>query len=228
MGKKYAVIGLGQFGTAIAKTLSSRNAEVIAIDKNIDKVENIKDAVSYTVSIDATNKEALMGQNIQDMDCVIIAIGENFHSAILCANILVELGVKRIIGRAMGENERLILEKLGINEIISPEDELGFRITESILNPNIIFSISLPDSYLIVELKAPKKICEEKLGDIKLREDFGLNLITILVSFISSNFISLLLETKTCFFLPSIRSFSSHSKQMASSEILFKVPSWLP
>ena len=180
MGKKFAVIGLGQFGTAIAKTLSSRNAEVIAIDKNIDKVENIKDAVAYTVSIDATNKEALIGQNIQDMDCVIIAIGENFHSAILCANILVELGVKRIIGRAMGENERLILEKLGINEIISPEDELGFRITESILNPNIIFSVSLPDNYLIVELKAPKKICEEKLGDIKLREDFGLNLITIL------------------------------------------------
>ena len=180
MGKKFAVIGLGQFGTAIAKTLSSRNAEVIAIDKNIDKVENIKDSVAYTVSIDATNKEALMGQNIQDMDCVIIAIGENFHSAILCANILVELGVKRIIGRAMGENERLILEKLGIDEIISPEDELGFRITESILNPNIIFSISLPDNYLIVELKAPKKICEEKLGDIKLREDFGLNLITIL------------------------------------------------
>jgi len=180
MGKKFAVIGLGQFGTAIAKTLSARNAEVIAIDKNIDKVEGIKDTVAYTVSIDATNKEALISQNIQDMDCVIIAIGENFHSAILCANILVELGVKRIIGRAMGDNERLILEKLGISEIISPEDELGFRITESILNPNIIFSISLPDNYLIVELKAPKKICEEKLGDIKLREDFGLNLITIL------------------------------------------------
>jgi len=180
MGKKFAVIGLGQFGTAIAKTLSSRNAEVIAIDKNIDKVENIKDTVAYTVSIDATNKEALIGQNIQDMDCVIIAIGENFHSAILCANILVELGVKRIIGRAMGENERLILEKLGISEIISPEDELGFRITESILNPNIIFSMSLPDNYLIVELKAPNKICDEKLGEIKLREDFGLNLITIL------------------------------------------------
>ncbi len=180
MGKKFAVIGLGQFGTAIAKTLSARNAEVIAIDKNIDKVEGIKDTVAYTVSIDATNKEALISQNIQDMDCVIIAIGENFHSAILCANILVELGVKRIIGRAMGDNERLILEKLGISEIISPEDELGFRITESILNPNIIFSISLPDNYLIVELKAPKKICEEKLGEIKLREDFGLNLITIL------------------------------------------------
>ena len=180
MGKKFAVIGLGQFGMAIAKTLSTRNAEVIAIDKDIQKVEEIKDFVSYTVALDATNKSALMGQNIQDMDCVIIAIGENFHSAILCANILAELGVKRIIGRAMGTNERLILEKLGINEIISPEDELGFRITESILNPNILFSMPLPDSYLVVELKAPVKICDEKLGKIRLREDFGLNLITIL------------------------------------------------
>ena len=180
MGKKFAVIGLGQFGTAIAKTLSSRNAEVIAIDREMNRVENIKDFVSYSVAIDATNKNALKSQNIQDMDCVIVAIGENFHSAILCVNILIELGVKRIIGRAMGENERLILQKLGIKEIISPEDELGFRITESILNQNILFSMSLPDSYLIVELKAPKKICNEKLGEIKLREDFGLNLVTIL------------------------------------------------
>ena len=180
MKNKFAVIGLGQFGTAIAKTLSSRNAEVIAIDKDLNKVEDIKDFVAYTVAIDATNMDALKSQNIQDMDCVIVAIGENFHSAILCINILIELGVKRIIGRSMGENERLILEKLGIKEIISPEDELGFRITESILNPNILFSMPLPDNYLIVELKAPKKICDEKLGEIKLREDFGLNLITIL------------------------------------------------
>jgi len=180
MGKKFAVIGLGQFGTAIAKTLSSRDAEVIAIDREMNRVENIKDFVSYSVAIDATNKDALKSQNIQDMDCVVVAIGENFHSAILCVNILIELGVKRIIGRAMGENERLILQKLGIKEIISPEDELGFRITESILNQNILFSMSLPDSYLIVELKAPKKICNEKLGEIKLREDFGLNLVTIL------------------------------------------------
>ena len=180
MGKKFAVIGLGQFGTAIAKTLSSRDAEVIAIDREMNRVENIKDFVSYSVAIDATSKNALKSQNIQDMDCVVVAIGENFHSAILCVNILIELGVKRIIGRAMGENERLILQKLGIKEIISPEDELGFRITESILNQNILFSMSLPDSYLIVELKAPKKICNEKLGEIKLREDFGLNLVTIL------------------------------------------------
>ena len=179
MKNKFAVIGLGQFGTAIAKTLSSRNAEVIAIDKDLNKVEDIKDFVAYTVAIDATNMDALKSQNIQDMDCVIVAIGENFHSAILCINILIELGVKRIIGRSMGENERLILEKLGIKEIISPEDELGFRITESILNPNILFSMPLPDNYLIVELKAPKKICDEKLGEIKLRGNDLLKMLSL-------------------------------------------------
>ena len=89
MKNKFAVIGLGQFGTAIAKTLSSRNAEVIAIDKDLNKVEDIKDFVAYTVAIDATNMDALKSQNIQDMDCVIVAIGENFHSAIVCINILI-------------------------------------------------------------------------------------------------------------------------------------------
>ena len=104
MKNKFAIIGLGQFGMTIAKTLSKKGAEVIAIDKDIDKVEHIKDYVSYAVSLDATDKQALLNQNIEDMDAVIIAIGEDFKSMILCANILTELSIKRIIGRVMGEN----------------------------------------------------------------------------------------------------------------------------
>ena len=180
MKKKFAIIGLGQFGMAIAKTLSKKGAEVIAIDKDINKIENVKDFVSYAVSIDATDKQALINQNIEDMDAVIIAIGEDFKSMILCANILTELSIKRIVSRVMGENERLILKKLGITEILSPEDEIGRSITTSLLNPNILFSLELPDNYLIAEIKAPEKLLGDKLGEIKLREDFGLNLITIL------------------------------------------------
>ncbi len=180
MKNKFAIIGLGQFGMTIAKTLSKKGAEVIAIDKDIEKVEHIKEFVSYAVSLDATDKQALLNQNIEEMDAVIIAIGEDFKSMILCANILTELSIKRIVGRVMGENERLILKKLGINEILSPEDEIGKSITNSLLNPNILFSLELPDNYLIAEIKSPDKLCGEKLGEIKLREDFGLNLITIL------------------------------------------------
>ena len=131
MKNKFAIIGLGQFGMTIAKTLSKKGAEVIAIDKDIDKVEHIKEYVSYAVSLDATDKQALLNQNIEDMDAVIIAIGEDFKSMILCANILTELSIKRIIGRVMGENERLILKKLGISEILSPEDEIGKNITKT-------------------------------------------------------------------------------------------------
>jgi len=180
MKNKFAIIGLGQFGMTIAKTLSKKGAEVIAIDKDINKVEHIKEYVSYAVSLDATDKQALLNQNIEDMDAVIIAIGEDFKSMILCANILTELSIKRIIGRVMGENERLILKKLGINEILSPEDEIGKSITNSLLNPNIVFSLELPDNFLIAEIKSPEKLWGEKLGEIKLREDFGLNLITLL------------------------------------------------
>ncbi len=180
MKNKFAIIGLGQFGMAIAKTLSKKGAEVIAIDKDINKIEQIKEFVSYAVSIDATDKQALINQNIEEMDAVIVAIGEDFKSMILCANILTELSIKRIVGRVMGENERLILKKLGIREILSPEDEIGKSITNSLLNPNIVFSLELPDNFLIAEIKSPKKLHGEKLGEIKLREDFGLNLITIL------------------------------------------------
>ncbi len=180
MKNKFAIIGLGQFGMAIAKTLSKKGAEVIAIDKDINKIEHVKEFVSYAVSIDATDKQALINQNIEEMDAVIIAIGEDFKSMILCANILTELSIKRIVSRVMGENERLILKKLGITEILSPEDEIGRSITTSLLNPNILFSLELPDNYLIAEIKAPEKLLGDKLGEIKLREDFGLNLITIL------------------------------------------------
>ena len=134
MKNKFAIIGLGQFGMTIAKTLSKKGAEVIAIDRDINKVEHIKEFVSYSVALDATDKQALLNQNIEEMDAVIIAIGEDFKSMILCANILTELSIKRIIGRVMGENERLILKKLGINEILSPEDEIGKSITTSLLN----------------------------------------------------------------------------------------------
>ena len=155
MKNKFAIIGLGQFGMAIAKALSKKGAEVIAIDKDINKIEQIKEFVSYAVSIDATDKQALVNQNIEEMDAVIVAIGEDFKSMILCVNILTELSIKRIVGRVMGENERLILKKLGIKEILSPEDEIGKSITNSLLNPNIVFSLELPDNFLIAEIRYP-------------------------------------------------------------------------
>ena len=107
--QRFAVIGLGQFGSAIAKNLSNRGAEVLAIDSSLEKVEGIKDEVSHAVALDATDKKALLSQNIQDVDAVVVAIGENFQALLLCTFLLIELKVKRIITRSMGNDQRRIL-----------------------------------------------------------------------------------------------------------------------
>ena len=178
--ERFAVIGLGQFGTAIAKNLALRGAEVLAIDNSLEKVESIKDEVSYAVALDATDKKALISQNIQDMDAVVVAIGENFQGLLLCTFLLIELKVKRIITRAMGSDQRRILEKMGVTEILSPEDEVGRNVAEMLINPDVVMCVQLPDDYEIVEVKAPKEVCGRSLKDIGLREKYSLNLVTIL------------------------------------------------
>jgi trk system potassium uptake protein TrkA len=176
---RFAVIGLGQFGTSIARELSRRGAEVMAIDNNEFHIEAVSNEIAYGVTMDATDQKALKAQNIEDMDAVIVAIGENFDALLLCSVLLMELGVKRIIARAEGRHQRMILEKIGIKEILSPEDEIGKLVAERLINPNIISYIPLPDDHEIVELKPPRGICNRSLGDINLRNKYKLNLITL-------------------------------------------------
>lgn len=176
---KFAVIGVGRFGLAIAKTLSQRGAEVMAIDSTEEKIETIKDDVAFAITLDATDKKALMSQNIQDVDAVVVSIGEDFEAMILCCVLLMELKVKRIIARASGKHQRMILEKIGITEILSPEDEFGTAVAEKLLNPSIVSYLQLPDQYEIVEIKTPPGIANRTLEDIGLRNKYKLNLITL-------------------------------------------------
>ena len=176
---KYAVICVGDFGSAVAKILSSRGAEVFAIDSNEALIDEIQDDVAFAVSMDATDKKALQYQNIQDFDAVVVAIGENFEALLLCCAQLQELGVKRIIARAQGRTQKQILKKIGIEEVLSPEYEFAVSIAEKLLNPSILSFLELPDNYEIAELKAPKTIDGKTVKEVGLRDKYGLNLITI-------------------------------------------------
>jgi trk system potassium uptake protein TrkA len=176
---KFAVIGLGQFGTAIAKTLADRGAEVLAVDYNEDFVEDIKEDVAYAVALDATDIKSLRAQSIQDMNAVVVAIGENFEALLLCVVLLMELEVPRIIARANGKHQRLILEKIGVKEILSPENDVGLAVAERLLNPTILTTLMLPDNYEIAEIKTPRTMINRSIGDIGLRAKYNLNLITI-------------------------------------------------
>lgn len=179
MNNRFAVIGLGQFGMSIALTLADRGAEVIAIDNDIDKIEQIKEDVALAVALDSTDAKALKAQNVQEVDAAVVAIGEDFESLMLTAVILQELEVKRIIARAANKQQRTILEKLGIKEILSPEDTVGRSVAETLLQPSMRSFLALPDEYEIVEIDTPKRIINQTVADIGLRQAYDLNLITV-------------------------------------------------
>ncbi|MFN6945539.1 MAG: potassium channel family protein [Cytophagaceae bacterium] len=179
MVNKFAVIGLGKFGTSIARTLATRGAEVLAMDLDIVKVDQVKDEVAYAVVLNSTDAKTLMAQNIQSMDAVVIAIGDNFESLLLTATILQDLKIKRIIARAGSNQQKMILQKIGITEILSPEDEVGKTVAEILLHPNMKTFLPLPDDYEIVEINTPKRIANRCVKDIGLREKYNLNLITV-------------------------------------------------
>ena len=180
MADKFAVIGLGQFGSAIAKKLAEKGAEIIAIDTDAEKVENIREFVTYSVQMDATSRPALESQKISEMDAVVVSIGQNFECTMLTVVQLQALGVKRIMARGQGELQRRILTKLGIEEILSPEEEVGKNVAESLMTPGMLFSVHLPDNYEIVEVEAPKNLVGRSLEDIGITSKYKLNLITLL------------------------------------------------
>jgi trk system potassium uptake protein len=179
MVNKFAVIGLGKFGTSIARSLAARGAEVLAMDLDPVKVDQVKDEVAYPVVMNSTDNRALIAHNIESMDAVVVAIGDNFESLLLTTVILLELNVKRIIARAGTKQQKMILEKMGIKEILSPEDEVGKTVAEILLHPNMKTFLPLPDDYEIVEINTPKKVSNRCVKDIGLREKYNLNLITI-------------------------------------------------
>lgn len=179
MKSRFAVIGLGRFGTAVAKTLAAKGAEVIAIDTSEEAVSLLADQVALAVAMDASDMKALRAQNIEEVDAAIVAIGTNFESELLITANLMELGVPRIIARAMTQTQRTILTKIGVKEIISPETEVGINLAERLMSPGLRSYLALPDEYEIVEVEVPKNCSKRTLADIELRKKYNINLIAL-------------------------------------------------
>ncbi|CAI8366226.1 MAG: potassium channel family protein [Schleiferiaceae bacterium] len=177
---KFAVIGLGVFGSAIARKLAERGADVMAIDENEEKVQQIAPDVAYAVALDATNTQALEAQNLTEVDAVVVSIGSSFQEMLLCVFQLQELQVKRIIARAQGPVQRKILEKMGVDHVLSPELEVANNVVEQLTNPGVLMCVQLPDEYEIIEVQAPAKIIGRTLEDIGLRKKYNINLVTLI------------------------------------------------
>jgi trk system potassium uptake protein TrkA len=176
---KFAVIGVGRYGATIARRIAERGAQVFAFDPDEEKIEGIKDDVAFAVTLDATDIRALKSQNLEEMDAAVVAIGENFEATVLTCVHLMDIGVKRIIARASGDHQRLILEKIGITEILTPENEVAYVVREKLLNPNIVSFLQLPDDHEIAEIRAPKGIIGRSIDSIGFRNKYEITLITI-------------------------------------------------
>ncbi len=176
---KVAVIGLGAFGMSVLKALVDIGAEIVAIDKNMQKIEEIQDMVSFAVKLDSTDEMALVSQDIHEVDVAVVCIGEDFESNILTAVTLKNLGVPRVIARATREIESKILNSVGIDLVVIPEVEVGEKLAYSIIHQNLRDIIHLAGSTAMAEIDAPKKFWGRSLIDLKIRSKYKINLIMI-------------------------------------------------
>lgn len=176
---RIAIIGLGRFGMSLARHLAASGAHVIAIDRNANLVNEIKDEVDLTVRLDSTDQAALTSQEIHKVDVLVVAIGENFEAALLTTVIAKKLGVPRIICRAQTQFHEEIFRQIGAHEVIQPEAQAGEHLARTLAHPHIEDFIELGDGVTLLELRAPATFVGKTLQDLALRTRYGVNLVAI-------------------------------------------------
>ncbi|MDY0406021.1 TrkA family potassium uptake protein [Virgibacillus sp. 179-BFC.A HS] len=179
MSKEFAVIGLGRFGGSICRELSNEGMDVLAIDKNEDRVNEFKNIASHAVIADSTDEETLKELGIKNIEHVIVAIGDNIQASILTTVILTDLHIKKITVKANNDYHEKILNRIGANQVVHPERDMGKRIAHSIISNNILDYLELSDEYSIVEVKAGKKMAGKSLIDLDIRANYGCNVVAI-------------------------------------------------
>jgi len=177
--RTFAVIGLGRFGSAMARTLAELGHDVIGIDGDEDQVRALADVVSLSMQLDATDERALRAAGIKDVDVAVVSIGENIEASLLVVTLLRELGINHIVAKAVTPLHGRILEKLGVTRVVFPEREMAMRIAHSLVMPNVIDYIELSREFSIVDVPAPPEFVGRTLRDIGLRARFGLTTIAI-------------------------------------------------
>jgi trk system potassium uptake protein TrkA len=177
--KQFGVIGLGRFGSAMAMTLMELGHDVIGVDGDEARVQQLADVITHALQIDATDEKALRAAGIQDVDVAVVSIGENIESSLLVVMQLRELGIDTIVAKAVTPLHGRILEKLGVSRVIFPEREMAIRVAHSLVMPNVIDYIELSRDFSIVEVPAPDAFVGRTLKQLELRPRLGLTLIAI-------------------------------------------------
>ena len=178
--RRFAVIGLGRFGNKLAIALAMSGAEVIAIDKNRDVIELIRDQVSHAVRLDSTDEEALKAQGVDKVDVAVIGMGqEGFEDAILTVVMLRQIGVKQVYARAESLIAGEVFSKVGATDVIYPELESAQRWAYKLIAPQIGEKIDFAPGYSLARILAPASFDGRTVMDLQLRQKYNVNLVLI-------------------------------------------------
>jgi len=177
--KRVVVIGLGIFGFNIVRDLHDGGMEVVAIDKNKDAVQRVRDFCTKAILADGTDGDVMEMIGIEKGDTVIVSFGEDLAAATLITLHLKQIGVKQIIVKAPNEDHKLILEKVGATDVVIPEKEIARKVAKSLLSPNVLDYLPLSDDYMIFELAPPDNFFGKTIAELQLRSKYHIEVIAI-------------------------------------------------
>lgn len=186
---KFIIIGLGNFGGSLAEKLTQQGNEVIGVDSRSERVIALKDKLSHTICLNATDQSAINHLPLKNTDVVMVCIGEDEGANIMVTAHFKNLGVKRLISRAINPLHESVLQAIGVNEIVRPEEESSERWSKKLCLKGVVDSFELNKSYSIVEILLPEKYIGKTIEDVKFRELPNVLILTIIRDAQEKNFL---------------------------------------
>ncbi|HHY82396.1 MAG TPA: TrkA family potassium uptake protein [Clostridiales bacterium] len=177
--KQFVIFGIGRFGASIATTLYNMGHDVLAVDKNEERVQYISDKVTHAIQADATDENTLKAIGIRNFDAAVVAIGEDIQASILITLLCKEAGVSYVLAKARNELHSKVLYKIGADKVVFPERDMGIRVAQSLVSTNILDYIQLTPHYSLVELEAVPAWENRTLKELDIRAKYGINVMAI-------------------------------------------------
>lgn len=211
---KFVIIGLGNFGASLAEKLTQAGNEVIGVDKNMNKVEAFKERITHTICIDCKDELAVSVLPLKNTDVVIVCIGEDEGANLMTTALMKKLNVKRLISRAVSPLHENVLEAMGIEEIIHPEEEAAERWAKSITIEGVVDSFMLSSEYGIIEATVPEKYVGLTLFETGIRKALEIIVMTTIKTKVGRNLIGVEKKSKV------IQGVASARTKLESGDIL--------
>lgn len=177
--KSFCVIGLGRFGTTIAKTVAELGHEVLGVDIDEEVVQKASPYLTHVAILDVTDEDALAELGVSNFDVVVVAIGDNLQSNLLSVMLLKDMGVKYLVAKAQTSIQGRMLSKMGVDDIVYPEQDMAIRIAHSLTRDHVLDFFQLSDQISLVEIETPKFLVGRTLIESRLREDYNVSVIAV-------------------------------------------------